>query len=234
MPEACEVPAEDEPPSPWKRLNQVEWREFAQSRPVWALAAGHSAANFYNYFALAWLPTYFSYQFDLSTAESSSASITPFVAGAVGGLSAGYICDSVVNRTGISLTRARKLMQTVAFVGPAASLITLAVLGSGGGGMPFEREQAEALFVIGIGCQAFSAAGWGCAAQDISTRYASLLYGATSIFAVVTGASGQYFTGWLLEQTSRDFTIMFALTSAVELMGLCAFWAWWDSERVFE
>ena len=85
-----------------------------------------------------------------------------------------------------------------------------------------------------VGCQAGSAAGYGCGAQDISTRLSSLLYGATSVFAVIAGASGQYFTGWLLEQNGRDFTPMFALVVAVELAGLVAWNRWWDSERVFE
>ena len=70
--------------------------------------------------------------------------------------------------------RARKLIQTVAFLGPAATLSALAVLGSGVTGMQLNRDSAEALFIIGVGCQACSAAGWGCAAQDVSTKYAAL------------------------------------------------------------
>ena len=130
----CDVDFELEQPSPWARVNEVPWKEAIASRPLWALTAAHSAANFYNYFALAWLPTYFrrrststtpppptqhphslgsqcarprpprSYTFGLSTAESSAASLLPFVAGAVGGLSAGVLCDTIVNQTGISLT----------------------------------------------------------------------------------------------------------------------------------
>ena len=207
VPDACDPGFESEPASPWERVAEVPWQDVVSSRAVWALTAAHSAANFYNYFALAWLPTYFSYQFSLSTKESSAASLLPFVAGAVGGLSAGFACDTLVNRTGIPLTRARKLTQTVAFVGPAVTLSALAVLGSGTAGMQLDRDTAEALFIIGVGCQAWSAGGWGCCTQDISKRYASLIYGATSVFAVLTGASGQYFTGWLLEQTGRDFTL---------------------------
>ena len=70
--------------------------------------------------------------------------------------------------------------------------------------------------------------------QDISARFASLIYGATSVFAVLTGAAGQYFTGWLLDQNGRDFTPMFALVVVVELAGLVAWNAWWDSERTFD
>ena len=86
--------------------------------------------------------------------------------------------------------------------------------------------------IVAVGCQAGSSAGYGCGAQDISTRLSSLIYGGTSVFAVLAGASGQYFTGWLLEQNGRDFTPMFALVVLVELAGLVAWNLWWDSEKV--
>lgn len=207
----------------------IPWRQMASSRPVWALAAAHSASNFFGYFALSWLPTYFNYQFGLSTADASASSLVPFVAGAVGALSAGTLCDYLVSMGGFTLSRARKTMQTVACTGPALALVVLAA-----GGNALDRQQAEGLFAFAIFCQACSAAGFGCAAQDISTRYASLLYGGTSVLAVVAGASGQYLTGWLLEQNGRDFSPMFALTSVLQVVGLICFLRWWDSERVFE
>ena len=70
--------------------------------------------------------------------------------------------------------------------------------------------------------------------QDISSKYASLIYGSTSALAVVAGAAGQYFTGAVLDANGRDFTPMFELTAAIDLLGAFAFWQWWDSERAFE
>ena len=39
---------------------------------------------------------------------------------------------------------------------------------------------------------------------------------------------------WLLDQTGRDFTPMFALVVVVELAGLVAWNAWWSSKRTFD
>ena len=50
-------------------------------------------------------------------------------------------------------------------------------LGEGVGGLSLDRQAAENLFVLGIFSQAFCAAGYGVGAQDISKRYASLVYG---------------------------------------------------------
>ena len=71
-------------------------------------------------------------------------------------------------------------------------------------GMSLTRETAEGLFVFSIGCAAASGAGFGCGAQDISTRFSSLIYGGSSVFGVIAGASSQYLTGWLLEQNGRS------------------------------
>ena len=212
----------------------VPWRDIASSRPVWALAAAHCSSNFFVYFGLSWLPTYFAYQFGLSTAESSAASLLPFAAGAVGSLTAGAAADSLVARGGVSLTNARKAMQSISLGGPMLAMGGLCALSAGVGGLELDRDEAEALFVFALGCQAFAAGGYGCGSQDISTRFSSLIYGATSVLAVITGACGQYFTGWLLEQNGRDFTPMFALVVIVELAGLIAWNTWWDSERAFE
>ncbi|EOD18482.1 hypothetical protein EMIHUDRAFT_61619 [Emiliania huxleyi CCMP1516] len=215
-------------------MGEVPWRALASSRPVWAMTAAHCSSNFFMYFGLSWLPTYFSYQFGLSTADASTAALYPFAAGAVGSLAAGAACDALVSSLHFRRTDARKVMQSVALGGPALAMLALCLLSAGAGGLQLERDEAEALFVVAVGCQAGSAAGYGCGAQDISTRLSSLIYGGTSVFAVIAGASGQYFTGWLLEQNGRDFTPMFALVVAVELAGLVAWNRWWDSERVFE
>ena len=140
-------------------LSSVPWRRIATSRPVWALAASHMSANFFLYFGLSWLPTYFAYQFGLSTADASSASLYPFAAGAVGSLTAGAACDALVSRLGFSLTNARKLIQSTALGGPAIAMLALALLSAGVNGMQLTRDEAEALFTVAVGCQAASAAG---------------------------------------------------------------------------
>lgn len=211
----------------------IPWDQIRVSRPVWALAAAHSSVNFFMYFGLSWLPTYFAYQFGLSTADASAASLYPFVAGAVGSLVAGASCDQLVDR-GVSLTDARKVMGSLAMGGPLLAMLVLALLSAGVGGVLLSRDEAESLFIGAVGMSAFAAAGYGCGAQDLSARLASLLYGATSVFAVIAGASGQYLTGWLLDHYGRDFTPIFVLVVLIEAAGLVAWNRWWCSDRIFD
>ena len=59
------------------RLQEVPWADVVRSRPVWALAAAHSSNNFFMYFGLSWLPTYFSYQAHAAPAAIPCAADSP-------------------------------------------------------------------------------------------------------------------------------------------------------------
>ncbi len=143
---------------------------------------------------------------------------------------AGTASDAIAPTIG--LTRTRKYAQSVATLGPAASLTALAVLEQGD---MLSQPTAEALFVCAVATHACSCAGHGVGIQDISKRDASLVYGVTTIAAVIAGASGQYLTGAALDATNNDFAPVLLTISAVQLAGLAAWWTWWDSsERVFE
>ena len=63
------------------QVSDVPWAEISRAPPVWALAVSHAASNFFTYFFLAWLPTYFSYYYSYDTAAASTASLAPFVGG---------------------------------------------------------------------------------------------------------------------------------------------------------
>lgn len=232
-PLATQPSADPQAPHTIEAPRAIPWAELAASRPVWALTASHAAHNFFMYFGLAWLPTYFNYQFSLDMKGASGAALLPFLAGGVGSLVAGTACDALVS-SGMPLTRARKLMQAIGCGAPALAMLALFALGEGVGGTSLTRDVAEGLFVLSIGGAAASGAGFGCGAQDISTRLSSLIYGGSSVVGVVAGASSQYLTGWLLEQNGRDFSPLFGIMTGVELLGLVLFCMWWSSEPAFE
>ena len=217
------APVEEEP-------RTLPWRRLAASEPVWALAAAHAASNVFLYFSVAWLPSFFVDVFGDSTGSASTASLLPFIAGAIAAVGAGTASDAIAPTLG--LTRTRKFAQSVATLGPAVSLTALAVLEQGN---MLTQPVAEALLVCAVATHACSCAGHGVGIQDISKRDASLVYGVTTIAAVVAGASGQYLTGAALDATNNDFAPVLLTISAVQLAGLAAWWTWWDSsERVFE
>jgi len=159
--------------------------------------------------------------------EAAGSSVLPFVCAAVTAASAGFAADLAVERLGVSLTNVRRAAQSIALLGPAALMLALT--------MHPTQPVAEALFCGCTALGAFSAAGFGCSSQDIAgSKYSGLIYGATSAPALLVGAAGVQLVGILLDITDKDFTLMFQLTAAVDVAGALAYFAWWDSKRLFE
>jgi hypothetical protein len=181
-----------------------------------------------SYFAIAWLPTYFTYQFEFDTAAASSASATLFAAAAAGSITAGLGADVLVAR-GVPLSLVRKGAQAVATLGPGAALLALA---AGAGSLDYSTSQA--IFVGALGLHAFGTAGYSVGVQDISRSSASLISGVSVGIGIMAGAASQYITGATLDANGRDFVPVFLLAAAVQLFGAVAFTLWWDSERRFE
>lgn len=208
-------------------------RAMLAAPPVRALAAAHCASNVFNFFVGSWLPSFFVQAYGLDVRAASGASLAPVAAGTAGAALAGTLADELARR-GMPLTTVRRLMQLVAALGPAACLLALALSAGGAEGGALPLEGAQALFVLAVGATNFLAAGYGCAAQDIATRHAALLYGGTSALAALAGAGGQYLTGVVLESTGNEWAPLFALTAAVEVAGGLVFALWWRSDRLFE
>lgn len=242
VPDECALPSDDDAVSAaeplsegddaagtaWARARALPWSEIASSPAIWAMTAAAIASNYFLYFAIAWLPTYFSYTFDLDTGAASAASAAPFAAAAVGCFGAGVAADALVGR-GVSLTNVRKAAGLVSTLGPGGALVLLAY-----GGPSLDYASCQAIFVGALALHAFNIAGYGVGVQDISRKSASLISGVTAGIGVMTGAASQYITGALLDANGRDFVPVFLLAAAVQLFGAVGFTLWWDSERRFE
>ena len=211
-----------------ERARALPWGEIASSKVIWAMTAAAIASNYFLYFAIAWLPTYFSYQFDLDTSAASAASVAPFAAAAVGCFIAGNAADALVER-GVELTNVRKAAGLVSTLGPAAALLALA-----SGNPALDYNTCQAIFIGALALHAFNIAGYGVGVQDISTKSASLISGVTAGIGVMTGAASQVITGTLLDSNGRDFIPVFLIAAGVQIFGAVAFTCWWDSERQFE
>lgn len=71
------------------------------------------------YFVLnAWLPTFLNQELGFDLASSAFLSVLPWLAMFLSANVGGKVADSLFKR-GMSMTRVRKLMQTIGFLGPA-------------------------------------------------------------------------------------------------------------------
>lgn len=218
-----------------KVLESAPWTKFARSKATWGMFLAHAANNWGLYNNLSWTPTFYSEQYGLNVKESTFLLILPSLTGAIGGLMAGSIADTMIQRIGSTgsedaVTRVRKLFQFVALCGPAACLFLLSH-----GSMPDRPWMAVSLLSTALFLQAFNAAGYGAANQEKSgPKWTGLLYAVTSLPSVIVGTVGVYLTGLVLDATNQDWSIVFTINACVYVLGATAFVALYDSQREFD
>jgi hypothetical protein len=72
-----------------------------------------------------------------------------------------------------------------------------------------------------------------CCPQDISSRYAAVLFGITNALSSLMGTCSVYATGLILEST-ESWSLVFQLVAAFYLVGAVGFLAWASAEQQFE
>ncbi|KAL6765531.1 major facilitator superfamily domain-containing protein [Haematococcus lacustris] len=210
------------------RLQEVPWRKFLACRPLWAIAVCHATFGFTYSICIAWLPTYYSEVFSLDVRQSSTLSVLPWAAMALGTNLSGWTADGLVNGKVLSTGKTRKLLQTVGCGGPALALLYLALVPQRG----FLGE-AVTLLTLAMGLLGFQAAGFAANHQDIASRYASVLFGATNAAASLAGSIGVYAVGVVLDRTS-SWPLVLAIVACLNFAAALCFATLATSEPLFE
>ena len=214
-------------------LLSAPWKDFRESRGVWAMFLAHAANNWGLYNNLSWTPTFYSEQYGLNVKESAFLLVVPSIAGAIGGLTSGKIADYVIqnleNVTNDDISRVRRIFQGVGLLGPAMCLSILASK------IPEEPWVAQALFAAAVGLQSFNAAGYGAANQEkAGAKWTGLLYSITSLPSVMVGTFGVFLTGKILDATDQNWTYVFGLNAFVYMLGGLAFISLYDARKEFD
>ena len=118
--------------------------------------------------------------------------LLPPVAGLLVSVVAAPLADGLIER-GVRITTVRKVMQSIAFLSPAACMLACI--------LSEDKQLSTWLLPLGLGLQTFSFAGLYSNHQDISPKYASILLAITNIFGSMPGVVGVPFTGWMLDHT---------------------------------
>lgn len=84
-----------------------------------------------------------------------------------------------------------------------------------------------------LACDPTRAAATAFRMQDISSRYAAVLFGITNALSSLMGTFSVYATGLILEST-ESWSLVFQLVAAFYLVGAVGFLAWASAEQQFE
>ncbi|CAL8468433.1 g7973 [Coccomyxa elongata] len=220
----------DPPPKRPKSIMQpvkekVTVARLLRSPATWAIIVVN-IVNHWGYFIyLNWMPSYFHHVFGLDMKSSSFLSFLPWTVMAIGSMSAGLLADTLVRR-GMSVTRVRKAVQTVAFVIPAAALLVLANPG-------ISTTTAVACLTIALGTTSLGQAGFVANMADIAPGNAGQMFGLCNTFGSLSGIVGVSIVGYVVQRTG-SFSPIFKMTAVLYVFGTLIWNLFCTGNVVFE
>lgn len=224
---AAGQPAAAAPPL---RVQDVPWGRFARSPAFWAIAAAQVSVGVGNCLSYSWLPTFYHEVYDVDITTSSLYTVVPFAVTILATNAGGWIADGLVNNKVMTKTQTRKVMQSVASLGPAVCLLKLAADRNAGGE---SVGDALAMVTAWLALSGFSAAGYGSNHQDISRKWSGVLFGLSNGMASIAGSVSIYATGQVLTQT-HDWGLIFEAAAVVYTLGALAYLKWASSQEQFD
>jgi MFS family permease len=201
----------------------ISVQDLLKNRPVWAIIIAN-VINHWGYFIyLNWMPTYFYKVLGLDLRASAFMSFVPWLVMATGSSVSGLLSDGLV-RAGVAPTRVRKVVQTVAFLGPVVPLFVLAA-----GGLTATQAVLAMTAALGL----TSVGQFVTNMSDIAPRQAGKLFGLCNTFGSAAGILGVSCAGFLVERTG-SFSLIFQITAILNVVGTLVWNAWATAERQFE
>ncbi|XP_004500238.1 sodium-dependent phosphate transport protein 1, chloroplastic isoform X2 [Cicer arietinum] len=204
-------------------VKAIPWKLILSKPPVWALIVSHFCHNWGTFILLTWMPTYYNQVLKFNLTESGLFCVLPWLTMAISANFGGWIADTLVTR-GVPVTRVRKIMQTVGFLGPAFFLTQLSHINS--------PVMAVLCMTCSQGTDAFSQSGLYSNHQDIAPRYSGILLGLSNTAGVLAGVLGTAATGYILQHGSWDD--VFKVSVGLYLVGTVVFNLFATGEKIVD
>ncbi|CAL5357125.1 hypothetical protein CsSME_00046600 [Camellia sinensis var. sinensis] len=214
---------------------QIPWKKIVLSLPVWAIVVNNFTFHYALYVLMNWLPTYFELGLQLSLQEMGSSKMMPYLNMFVFSNIGGVIADHLITGRILSVTRTRKVLNTVGFV--VASFALMAI--------PLFRTSGGAVFCssVALGFLALGRAGFAVNHMDIAPRYAGIVMGVSNTAGTLAGIIGVDLTGRLLESaktadldlsTPESWRAVFYIPGLLCIFSSFVFLLFATGERIFD
>ncbi|XP_020588917.1 probable anion transporter 6 [Phalaenopsis equestris] len=174
-----------------QHLSKIPWTRMMCSLPVWAIVVNNFTFHYALYVLMNWLPTYFELGLQLSLQEMGSSKMLPYLNMFIFSNVGGVVADHLITRRILSVTKTRKLLNTVGFVVSAFALFCL----------PLFKTSAGTVLCssVSLGFLALGRAGFAVNHLDIAPGYAGIVMGVSNTAGTLAGIIGVGITGRILE-----------------------------------
>ncbi|CAN6697322.1 unnamed protein product [Malus baccata var. baccata] len=217
------------------RSAKIPWKRILLSLPVWAIVVNNFTFHYALYVLMNWLPTYFELGLQLSLQDMGSSKMLPYLNMFIFSNIGGVVADYLVTKRILSVTRTRKLLNTIGFI--VASLALMAI--------PIFRTSSGAVLCssVALGFLALGRAGFAVNHMDIAPRYAGIVMGVSNTAGTLAGIIGVDLTGKLLEaarsvdsslSSPESWRLVFFIPGLLCIFSSLVFLLFSTGERIFD
>lgn len=217
------------------RTPKIPWKRIIFSLPVWAIVANNFTFHYALYVLMNWLPTYFELGLNRSLQEMGSSKMMPYLNMFLFSNIGGVIADHLITRRILSVTKTRKVLNTLGFMMASFALMAL----------PLFRTPDGVVFCssVALGLLALGRAGFAVNHMDVAPRYAGIVMGVSNTAGTLAGIVGVDLTGRLLEAakaaqldlTSPDsWRAVFVIPGLLCILSSIVFLVLSTGERIFD
>ncbi|KQK01263.1 probable anion transporter 7 [Brachypodium distachyon] len=217
------------------RTVKIPWRRIIFSLPVWAIVVNNFTFHYALYVIMNWLPTYFELALKLSLQDMGSSKMLPYFNMFIFSNVGGVVADHLITRKILSVTKTRKLLNTIGFVVSAVALMALPSFGTPSGTVICSS--------VSLGFLALGRAGFAVNHMDVAPKFASIVMGVSNTAGTLAGIVGVGLTGNILEaakasnmdlKSSETWKTVFFVPGYLCIFSSVLFLVFSTGEKIFE
>ncbi|ERN12592.1 hypothetical protein AMTRI_Chr01g113530 [Amborella trichopoda] len=216
-------------------LVRIPWKKMALNLPLWAIIVNNFTFHYALYVLMNWLPTYFEQGLGLSLVDMGSSKMFPYLNMFVFSNIGGVVADKLITGRILSITKTRKVLNTVGFFISAFTLMHLPMVRTAGGVVVWSS--------LSLGFLALGRAGFAVNHLDIAPKYAGIVMGVSNTAGTLAGVVGVGLTGRILEDAKlgsgeltspESWKPVFFIPGYLCIMSAVVFMVFATGERVFD
>ncbi|XP_052798169.1 sialin-like isoform X2 [Mya arenaria] len=193
----------------------VPWLDMVTYTPIYGPLVAHICDTWTFYLILTCLPQYIKEVLKFDIQSNGVFSSLPFLSMMVGIALSGLLADQIRTRKLLSITKIRKLLQTVSFLGVATCISVPGFL---------TCEERYLVIVLLCLCTFFGgigvASGYTCTYVDMSPRFSPILFGISNTVASIPGIFAPLVVAEVTKnQSSEEWRIVLLTAAGVSVFG---------------
>jgi len=153
-------------------------------------------------------------------------SALPFVIWLCVSISGSVVADHVIKSGIIPVFKARMVWQLTALLGCSFFLVLLAFAAS-------SKHIALLLLCLAVGISGLHTSGYVPNVLEVAGPYASFVNSLSNTAGTVPGIFGVGITGFILDRTDHDWTVVWLIAASINLGGAVVLYAWASPHPIF-